>query len=106
MMTTTLLFATWLGQLDGYKDDEIKAAALVVGLAAFAFLAVGGNIGGANVFVYGVRVLKRTDVPPREALNPLGVKSEHAPPREAGPPASPASGIPPAAGRAGQPPGR
>lgn len=107
MMTTTLLFAlTWLAQLDGYKDDEIKAAALVVGLAAFAFLAVGGNIGGANVFVYGVRVLKRTDVPPREALNPLGVKSEHAPPREAGPPASPASGIPPAAGRAGQPPGR
>jgi hypothetical protein len=43
-------------------------------------LAAGGNIGGANVFVYGIRVLKRPDVPPRKALNPLGVETEEVPP--------------------------
>ncbi len=80
MITTTVLFAlTWLAQLDGYKDDEIKSLALVVGVVALGFLAVGGNIGGANVFVYGVRVLKREDVPVAKALNPLGVEPEAAP---------------------------
>jgi uncharacterized membrane protein len=80
MLTTTVLFAlTWLAQLDGYKDDEIKTAALVVGIIAFSFLAAGGNIGGANVFVYGVRVLKREDVPVAKALNPLGVDPQPAP---------------------------
>jgi uncharacterized membrane protein len=80
MITTTVLFAlTWLAQLNGYKDDEIKAGALVVGLIAFAFLAAGGNIGGANVFVYGVRVLKRDDIPVAKALNPLGVDTEPPP---------------------------
>jgi uncharacterized membrane protein len=59
MVTATVLFAlTWLAQLDGYKDDEVRWRALALGLAAFAFLAPGGNIGGANVFVYGIRVLK------------------------------------------------
>jgi uncharacterized membrane protein len=80
MVTATVLFAlTWLAQLDGYKDDVVKGLALAVGLVAFALLAVGGNIGGANVFVYGIRVLKREDVPAGKALNPLGVKPEQAP---------------------------
>jgi hypothetical protein len=39
-------------------------------------LAAGGNIGGANVFVYGVRVLKRPQTPVAKALNPLGVREE------------------------------
>jgi uncharacterized membrane protein len=80
MVTATVLFAlTWLAQLDGYKDDEVRGLAVVLGLAAFAFLALGGNIGGANVFVYGIRVLKAEDTPPAEALNPLGVGKEKAP---------------------------
>jgi uncharacterized membrane protein len=80
MVTATVLFvATWLAQLDGYKEDEVRGLALALGLAAFAFLVLGGNIGGANVFVYGVRVLKAEDTPPREALNPLGVSKEKAP---------------------------
>jgi uncharacterized membrane protein len=80
MVAATVLFiATWLAQLDGYKEDEVRALALGLGLAAFAFLAVGGNIGGANVFVYGIRVLKAEDTPPREALNPFGVGKEKAP---------------------------
>jgi uncharacterized membrane protein len=77
MLAATALFAaTWLAQLDGYKDGEVKTLALVLGLVAEAALAVGGNIGGANVFVYGIRVLKRGETPPRQALDPRGVKSE------------------------------
>lgn len=80
MIATTVLFAlTWLAQLDGYKADEIESLALIIGVVALGFLAVGGNIGGANVFVYGVRVLKREDTPVAKALNPLGVEPEEAP---------------------------
>ena len=80
MVSATVLFAfTWLAQLDGYKDDEVRGLAVALGLVAFAFLAVGGNIGGANVFVYGIRVLKAKETPPREALSPFGVSEQKAP---------------------------
>ena len=80
MLAATVLFAfTWLAQRPGYNDDEIRTLALVLGLIAEAFLAVGGNIGGANVFVYGIRVLKRPDTPVKKALNPLGAETEAAP---------------------------
>jgi uncharacterized membrane protein len=80
MVTATVLFAlTWVAQLGGYKEDEVRGLAVALGLVAFAALAAGGNIGGANVFVYGIRVLKAEDTPPRDALNPLGVdKTPHA----------------------------
>jgi hypothetical protein len=54
----------------------VQGLAVTLGLAAFAFLALGGNIGGANVFVYGIRVLKAEGTRPREALNPFGVEKE------------------------------
>ena len=80
MVAATVLFAlTWLAQLDGYKEDEVRRLALGLGLAAFALLALGGNIGGANVFVYGIRVLKRPDTPVKKALIPLGAETEAAP---------------------------
>ena len=41
-------------------------------------LALGGDIGGANVFVYGIRVLKAEDTPPGE-FTPYGVAKEKAP---------------------------
>ncbi len=73
MVTATVLFAlTWLLQRPGYNADEVRAAALIAGLIAEATLAVGGNVGGANVFVYGIRVLKRPETPVAKALNPLG----------------------------------
>jgi len=77
MVTATVLFAlTWLAQRPGYNDDEIRTLALVLGIAAETLLAAGGNIGGANVFVYGIRVLGRPDTPVAKALNPLGVPDE------------------------------
>jgi uncharacterized membrane protein len=82
MVTTTVLFAlTWLAQRPGYNDDEVRTLALVLGIAAEALLAVGGNIGGANVFVYGIRVLGRPDTPVAKALNPLGLPREDTPPQ-------------------------
>lgn len=81
MVTATVLFVlTWLAQRPGYNHDEVKTLGLVLGIVAESFLALGGNIGGANVFVYGIRVLKRPDTPVSAALNPLGLTSE--PPRE------------------------
>ena len=89
MLAATVLFAvTWLAQRPGYNDDEVKTLALVLGIVSELSLAVGGNIGGANVFVYGDRVLKRSDIPVRKALNPFGAETE-APPIETGTRSSP-----------------
>jgi uncharacterized membrane protein len=96
MVTATLLFVlTWLAQRPGYNDEEVRTLALILGILAGMVLATGGNIGGANVFVYGIRVLKRPDTPVSAALNPLGVASEEpsAMPR-AGHGAEPPSGAP------------
>jgi uncharacterized membrane protein len=74
MVATTVLFAlTWLAQRPGYNHDEIRTLGLMLGIVAEGFLAVGGNIGGANVFVCGIRVLKGANTPVSKALNPLGV---------------------------------
>jgi uncharacterized membrane protein len=82
MVTATVLFAlTWLAQRPGYNDDEIRTLGLVLGIVAEAFLAMGGNIGVANVFVYGIRVLKRPDTPVAKALDPLGLPAQDAPPQ-------------------------
>jgi uncharacterized membrane protein len=71
MLTTTVVFAlTWIVQLDGYKDDEVKTLGWILGLGAEGLLATGGYIGGTLVFVYGVRVLKRPEVNPSDALVP------------------------------------
>lgn len=102
MVAATVLFTlTWLAQLGGYEDDEVRGLALALGLAAFALLAAGSNIGGANVFVYGIRVLKAEDTPPREALNPFGVSEEKAPRGVPAPPDATGPGKP---SRSAEPP--
>jgi uncharacterized membrane protein len=80
MVAATVLFAvTWLLQRPGYNEDEVRTVALVAGLISELTLIAGGNIGGANVFVYGVRVLKRPETPVAKALNPLGVREQDRP---------------------------
>ena len=40
MVTATVLFAlTWLAQLDGYKDDDVRGLAVALGVVAFVLLA-------------------------------------------------------------------
>jgi uncharacterized membrane protein len=71
MLSATVVFAVaFVTQLDGYDNGQIETLPLIVGLAAEALLAAGGYIGGTIVFVYGNRVLKRPDVPVRDALIP------------------------------------
>ena len=71
MLSATVLFAAaFVGQLDGYDHGKVETLGLVLGLAAEALLAAGGFVGGAIVFVYGNRVLKRPETPVRDALVP------------------------------------
>jgi uncharacterized membrane protein len=71
MVTATLVFAgAWLAQRPGYNHGKVETLGLVLGLAAEGLLAIGGYIGGALVFAYGVRVVKRSDAPLRDALVP------------------------------------
>ena len=71
MVTATVVFAaTWLAQLDGYKHDEVKTLAWILGVAAELLLTVGGYLGGSLVFVFGIRVLKREDATVIQAVVP------------------------------------
>jgi uncharacterized membrane protein len=55
---TLFAFAAWL-QYDGYKDGRVTTGGLVLTLAGFAVLTLGGWLGGSVVFVHGMRVLDR-----------------------------------------------
>ena len=66
---TGLLAATWLAQRQGYLDGEVTTLGLILGVAAFALLVLGGTLGGALAYVYGVRVVNR-DVPVADAVIP------------------------------------
>jgi len=70
MLTATATFAaTWLAQRPGYDDGEVTSLGLLLGVAGFGLLTIGGTLGGALAYVYGVRVVKR-DVPLADALIP------------------------------------
>src|SRR3954452_23973873 len=71
MVSATVLFAlTWLAQLDGYKHDEVKTLAWILGLVGEGLLTVGGYLGGSLVFIFGTRVLKREDATVVQAVVP------------------------------------
>lgn len=70
MLTATALFGgTWLAQRQGYLDGDITTLGLILGVAALGLLVIGGTLGGALAYVYGVRVVKK-DVPIADALIP------------------------------------
>ncbi|MEA2143374.1 MAG: hypothetical protein QOI64_1804 [Solirubrobacteraceae bacterium] len=84
MVTATALFAgTWLAQRPGYLDGEVTTLGLILGVAAFGLLVIGGTLGGALAYVYGVRVVKR-DVPLTDALIPGRLEEPSGPGRVAG----------------------
>jgi uncharacterized membrane protein len=53
--TVAFLAAALVGH-DGYRHGNVSAGAFVLTLVGFALLTVGGWLGGAIVFVHGVRV--------------------------------------------------
>ncbi len=70
MLAATAVFAAaWVAQRPGYDDGEVTTLGLLLGIAAFGLLILGGTLGGALAYVYGVRVVKR-DVSLADALIP------------------------------------
>jgi len=60
MLLATATFAvTFVLQRPGYIDSEITLAGLIAGCAALGLLTLGGTLGGALAYVYGVRVVKK-----------------------------------------------
>jgi uncharacterized membrane protein len=71
MVTATVIFliAALVGH-SGYKDGAVDAFPFILTLAGFAMLTLGGWLGGAIVFVHGMRVLNLTGEPPGRAVSP------------------------------------
>ncbi|MEP6909539.1 MAG: DUF2231 domain-containing protein [Actinomycetota bacterium] len=72
MLTATIIFAITAGAGHAdYVDGAVGGGSLVLTLAGFGVLTIGGWFGGALVFVHGVRVLKLQDEPTSKAVSPL-----------------------------------
>jgi uncharacterized membrane protein len=71
MLIATLLFvlAAIVGY-DGYKDETVGAGALALALGGWAFLTLGGWLGGTIVFTHGMRVLSLVEEPMARAITP------------------------------------
>ena len=71
MLLATAAFAlTFLLQLDGYREEQVRTEAWIAGVAALGVLAGGGYAGGTLAFVYGVRVIGGRDIRLRDAMIP------------------------------------
>ena len=72
MVSATVLFliALLVGK-DSFDAGDISAGPLLLTLAAVAVLALGGWLGGAIVFVHGMRVLNLVEEPASRAASPL-----------------------------------
>ncbi len=71
MATATGMFlGTLRVQLDGYSEGTISTLAVVLGVLSEALLVIGGYLGGALTYVYGLRVLNRPHAPLADALIP------------------------------------
>jgi uncharacterized membrane protein len=79
MLVATLLFvlAAIIGY-GAYEDGEIESGALALALVAYAFLTLGGWLGGTIVFVHGMRVLNLVEEPAARAIAPGHAEKEMA----------------------------
>ena len=72
MLSATVFFA--LAAIFGhssYSHANVSSGAFVLTLVGFALLTIGGWLGGAIVFVHGMRVLKLKDEPAGRAVSPI-----------------------------------
>jgi len=72
MLTATVFFliAALTGH-DGYNDGVVESLPFVLTVVGFVFLTVGGWLGGAVVYVHGMRVLNLVDEPADRAAAPV-----------------------------------
>jgi uncharacterized membrane protein len=72
MLTATIIFAITAGAGHAdYVDGVVSGGSLILTLAGFGVLTVGGWLGGAIVFVHGMRVIGRKEEPASPAASPL-----------------------------------
>jgi uncharacterized membrane protein len=72
MLSATIVFAiTAVAGHADYVDGTVGGGSLVLTLVAFGLLTIGGWLGGAVVFVHGMRVLKLVDEPAARAVSPV-----------------------------------
>jgi uncharacterized membrane protein len=72
MVSATVFFL--LAALTGYSegmDGVVGSGALILTLIAFGLLTLGGWLGGAIVFTYGMRVLNLVEEPAHRAASPI-----------------------------------
>jgi uncharacterized membrane protein len=74
MLSASVLFllAAVAGH-SGYVEQEVTTSGLVLTLAGFALLTLGGWLGGTVVFVHGMRVLNLVDEPTHRAVAPIAI---------------------------------
>jgi uncharacterized membrane protein len=79
MVTATVLFllAAIFGH-GGYDDGEVTGGSLFLTLIGYGTMAAGGYLGGAIVFVHGMRVLNLVDEPTERAIRPGTEEKERA----------------------------
>jgi uncharacterized membrane protein len=72
MLTATAFFllATLLGH-DGYTNGAVETGPFILTLVGWGFLTLGGWLGGAIVYVHGMRVLSLVEEPPARAAAPM-----------------------------------
>ncbi|HEY7016971.1 MAG TPA: DUF2231 domain-containing protein [Gaiellaceae bacterium] len=72
MLTATVFFliAALVGH-SGYTHGAVETGPFILTLAGFGFLTLGGWLGGAVVFVHGMRVLSLVDEPAARAAAPV-----------------------------------
>ena len=72
MLIATIVFAITAGAGHAdYVDGAVGGGALVLTLVGYGVLAFGGWLGGAIVFVHGMRVLSLVDEPTARAISPI-----------------------------------
>jgi uncharacterized membrane protein len=72
MLSATIVFAITAGAGHAdYVDGTIGGASLILTLVGFGILTLGGWLGGAIVFVHGMRVLSLVDEPAKRAISPV-----------------------------------
>ena len=79
MLTATAFFLVAIGA--GYSDGidgVVTDGAFILTLIGFFVLTVGGWLGGAIVFTYGMRVLNLVEEPARQAASPVPEPEEKA----------------------------
>jgi uncharacterized membrane protein len=72
MLSATVFFglAAIFGH-DEFLTGNVQADGLILTLAGFGLLTLGGWLGGAVVFVYGMRVLSLVEEPTERAVSPV-----------------------------------